>query len=225
MTFNPLGSFNPNAPLLAEVIAAAQGFRLLLPVVPAGGLSRAYLHWEVEQYADVDPAYNAVVPLLENVWKMALSTDPRNQVAGLNNNPQASHTWHRNTGAVGLAIAGMGGASTTDFGPYPVQEHQLEYLCGMAAAFCTKYEIVANGKVPPPGSNHADDNGDNVNTAGEWNILTHGECAVLDAYPSERWDLGSFVPLPAGVELTPAIRSLCGDALRERIHLYAAELK
>lgn len=183
------------------------------------------MHWEVEPYVDVDPAYNGVVPLLGGAWKMALSTDPRNQVAGLNDNPEASHTWHRNTGAVGLAIAGMSGASTTDFGPYPVQVHQLEFLCAMAAAFAVEYGIDAAGTVPAPGSDHADNNGANVNTTGEHTILTHGECAVIDAYPTERWDLGSFVPLPAGVSLTPAMRSQCGDALRARIHGYAEALK
>jgi hypothetical protein len=225
MSFNPIGFFEPGAPLLEEAVAAARAFVPQLPTVPGGSINREYLHWEVEPWDDADPAYNGVVVLRDGKWQMVLSHDPRDQVAGLNDNAPASHTWHRNTGAVGLAIAGMSGASTTDFGPYPVQVHQLEYLCAMAAAFAVKYGIDTAGTVPPPGSNHADDDGNNVNTTGEHTILTHGECAVIDAYPDERWDLASFVPLPAGLSLTTQMRSQCGDALRERIHLYAAALK
>jgi hypothetical protein len=118
----------------------------------------------------------------------------------------------------------MMGADVHNFGICPVQMHQLEFLCAAAAAFCVKYGVDTNGTVVT-GWTHTDNDGNPVNTAGEHNLLTHAECAVIDAYPSERWDLGSFIPLPAELDLTTAMRSACGDALRARAHLYAAALK
>jgi hypothetical protein len=90
--------------------------------------------------------------------------------------------------------------------------------------------VDTNGTVPAPGATHpsSNDSGNhpgNVNTTGEHNLLTHAECAVIDDYPTERWDEGSLVPLPAGVSLTTAMRSQCGDALRARTHEYAVALK
>jgi hypothetical protein len=119
----------------------------------------------------------------------------------------------------------MDGASETNFGPDGVQVHELEFLCALAALCAVEYGIDSNGTVAAPGSDHLDNNNANVNTAGEHNILTHGECAVIDAYPTERWDLGTLVALADGASLTPAMRSQCGDALRERIHGYAVALK
>lgn len=225
MSWTPVGDFNPEAPLLDDALNAAQAFKAKLPTIPSGGISRIYLHWAVESFGCTDGAYNFEVDLEGGQWVMVLTHDPRDNVAGLDNNPEASHTWHRNTGAIGIAISGMDGATTTDFGPDGVQLHELEYLCALAALCAVTYGVDSNGTVPAPGFNHADNNGANVNTAGEHNILTHGECAIIDSYPSERWDLGALHALPSGVSLTPAMRSQSGDALRERIHNYALVLK
>lgn len=222
--FNPLGNFNVHAPIAEEALSAAKAFRSQVPSIPKGLLSRVYLHWSVEGYGACDGQYNFVVDLRDGKWTLLLAHDPRDNAPGLNSNSEASHTWHRNTGAVGIAINGMDGAGEHDFGPDAVQVHELEYLCALAALVCVTYGIDSNGTVAD-GSTHADNNGNPVNTRGEHNILTHGECAVIDAYPDERWDLGSFVSLPEGVNLTPAMRSACGDALRARIHEYAVALK
>jgi hypothetical protein len=223
--YNPIGQFNPAAPLLPDALAAAKAFRSKLPQIPARGITRIYLHWAVEPFGCTDGQYNFEVDLEGGKWVMVETHDPRDNVAGLNSNPSASHTWHRNTGAIGIAISGMDGATTTDFGPDGVQMHELEYLCALAALVAVEYGVDSNGLVPAPGADHADDNGSNVNTTSEHNILTHGECAVIDAYPTERWDLGCLHALPSGVSLTPSMRSASGDALRQRIHLYAAALK
>jgi hypothetical protein len=217
MGFNPLGNFNPNAPVSDVVIAAAKTFRATLPSIPDGLISRLYLHWSVAGLCAEFPDYNAEKEFVDGQHILKITHDPRDNAPGLNNNQMASHTWHRNTGALGIAITGMDGANVHNFGPDPVTVAGLEYLCAGAAALCLQYGLDANGTVLT-GSTHLDNNGNTVNTAGEPIILTHAECAVLDAYPTERWDLGSLCPLPDGVDLTPEMRTQCGNALRQRVH-------
>lgn len=223
-SFNPLGNFNTSASIDQNALNAAKAFRSKLPAVPKGLLDRIYLHWAVEAYGCLDGQYNLEIDLEGGKWGMFLTHNPQDNAPGMDDAAMASHTWHRNTGAIGIAISGMDGAGEHDFGPDGVQVHELEYLCALAALACVTYEIDSQGTVQN-GAVHSDNNGNSVNTRGEHNILTHGECAVIDAYPGERWDLGSLVALPNGVELTPAMRSACGDALRARIHEYAAALR
>lgn len=224
MSFDTLGGWNPGGPLLADALNSAKTFLATLPEVPKGLLQRLYLHWAVEAFGCLDAQYNLEVDLEGGKWVMKMTHNPQDNAPGLNNNSEASHTWHRNTGAIGVAISGMDGAGEHNFGPDGVQRHEIEFLCALAAAACEKYGIDTSGLVASPGSNHADNNGNNVNTTGEPNILTHGECAVIDAYPDERWDLGSLVALPDGVDLTPAMRTATGNALRQRIHFYKTAL-
>lgn len=225
--FDPLGGWNASAPADLGILNAARAF-VQQHAASFGGLrgliTRLYLHWSVAPFGCTFGDYHFMINLVDGSWVFQFTHDPRDNAPGLNNNPEASHTWHRNTGAIGIAIGGMDNASVHDFGPDGVQRHELEYLCALAAVVCAECGIDASGVVPSPGSNHADNNGQNVNTTGEHTILTHGECAVIDAYPSERWDLGCLVPLPSGVELTPAMRTQSGDALRQRIHVYKAAL-
>lgn len=223
--FNPLGSFDPNAPLALDALQAAREFKATLPAVPRGLLNRLYLHWAVEAFGCLDGAYNFEIDLEGGHWVMKMTHNPQDNAPGMNNHAEAWHTWHRNTGAIGIAIAGMDGASTHNFGADGVQMHELEYLCALAALCAVQYGIDTAGIVPAPGVTHVDNVGGNVNTTGEHVILTHGECAVIDSYPTERWDLGSLVSLTDGVSLTPEMRTLCGNALRERIHRYALVLK
>lgn len=216
MSFNPLGNFDPKAFLAPPVIAAAREFKAKLPNAPPGhGLSRLYAHWTVSACNCDFTDYNGEAKTIGGSHVLALEHSPLDQIAGFNANPQIAGTWRRNTGSIACAITGMDGATESDFGPDPVTVAGLTYLCALCAAFASKYGIDVAGKVPVPGTTHlADNNADVVHTAGEWNMLTHGEVALLDGYPSERWDLATFAPLPAGVVLTPAMRATCGDALR-----------
>jgi hypothetical protein len=228
--FNPLGSFDPNAPLLQDALGAAKAFRSTLPAIPQGTVERIYLHWAVEPFGCTDGAYNFEVDLEGGQWVMKMTHDPRDNMAGLNENAAASHTWERNTDAIGIAISGMDGATSTDFGPDGVQLHELEYLCALAAIVSVDYGVDTMGKVPAPGRTHpsSNDSGDHpgsVNTTGENNIETHGTVAEYDDYPGERWDLGCLHALPPGVSLTAQMRTASAEALRQRIHAYAAALK
>jgi len=229
MSFNPLGKFDPSAAVDAAVVAKAKAVLTSLPAVPAGLLTRLYLHWTVAPFGCTFGDYNGEADFEKGIWQMIVTHDPRDNAPGLTHNPEASHTWHRNTGAVGVSIAGMNGATQHDFGPDAVTVTGLEHLCACAAAFATAYGIDALGTVQT-GTTHQGDNGP-VNTAGEHTILTHAECASIDGYlcgytsdPDCRWDLGSLVALPSGVSLTKDMVSRCGDALRQRVHAYKAAL-
>ena len=230
MAFNPLGNFDPSAAVNPVVLAKAKTLLAALPAVPAGSLSRLYLHWTVAAFGCTFGDYNGEADFENGNWTMLVTHDPRDNAVGVNNNPPAEHTWHRNTGAVGVSIAGMSGATEQNFGPDAVTLTGLEHLCAAAAAFATRYGVDALGTVQQ-GETHVDDNGNQVNTAGEHTILTHAECATIDGYlcgftsdPDCRWDLGSLVALPAGSSLSKDMVAQCGDALRQRVHAYKAAL-
>lgn len=231
MAFNPLGNFEPSGPVDAGVLGKAKALLASLPEVPAGSLSRLYLHWTVAPFGCTFGDYNGEADFEGGNWKMIVTHDPRDNAVGVNNNEPASHTWHRNTGAVGVSIAGMSGATEQNFGPDAVTLTGLEHLCACAGAFASHYGIDSLGTVQQ-GATHVGDGGVQINTAGEHTILTHAECATIDGYlcgftsdPDCRWDLGSLVALPAGTPLTKAMVSQCGDALRQRVHAYKGALE
>lgn len=231
MSFNPLGNFDPSASVNSGVLAKARTLMASLPACPAGSISRIYLHWTVAPFGCTFGDYNGEADFENGDWKLIVTHDPRDNAVGVNNNEPASHTWHRNTGAVGVSIAGMSGATQQNFGPDAVTLTGLEHLCAGAAAFASRYGIDALGMVTN-GATHLGDNNNPINTAGEHTILTHAECANIDGYlcgftsdPDCRWDLGSLVALPTGISLSKQMVSQCGDALRQRLHAYKAALE
>jgi hypothetical protein len=230
MSFNPLGNFNPTSDVNAVIVTKAKALLAKLPAVPANAISRIYLHWTVAPFGCVFGDYNGEANFQSPEWVLVMTHDPSDNAVGGNNANEASHTWHRNTGAVGVSISGMTGATQHDFGPDAVTLAGLDHLCAGAAAFAVRYNVDALGTVQN-GNTHADDSGNNISTTGEHTILTHAEAANIDGYlcgftsdPDCRWDLGSFVALPAGVALTRAMVAQCGDALRQRVHAYKAAL-
>jgi hypothetical protein len=216
MPFNPLGNFDATAQFDPRVVAKVRAFEATLPQPPAGhGLKRIYAHWTVSTQGCNFTDYNGEAKFVNGQHVLALTHNPLDEISGYNSSPEIAGTWHRNTASIACAITGMDGATETNYGPDPVTVAGLTYLCGIMGAFAHRYGIDVHARVAPADATaHADNNGDEVNTKGEWNLLTHGEVAVIDGYSSERWDLGSFVPLPSGLALTPAMRSQCGDALR-----------
>jgi hypothetical protein len=230
IAFDPLGRFNPAAAIDPRVLEKAIALLKSLPSAPAQSLSRLYLHWTLSPFGCTFADYNGEVDFESGDWVMIVTHDPKDNATGLAGSVGAAHTWHRNTGALGVAIAGMTGATQQNFGPDGVTPVGLDHLCAAAAAFASRYRIDALSTVTH-GSTHADNNGDLINTTGEHNILTHAECAIIDGYlcgftadPDCRWDLGSLAALPADTPLTKAMISRCGDALRQRVHAYTAAL-
>lgn len=191
-------NFDPNAPVDPHVVADAKAFMGNLPAIPNGDVHRIYLHWAVAPFGCLFDDYNAMVDLEADKWVLKLTHNPQDNIPGINDNAMASHTWHRNSWALGIAIGGMEGATTNNFGKDPVELHELEYLCAGAAALGAKYGVQADLDLGE----------------GEHTIMTHAEAALQDGYFGERWDLAMFEPGP----LTEAGARYHGELLRRRIH-------
>jgi hypothetical protein len=225
----PLGNFWPQADADPKILAAAKKLVSELPTLPAGDISRAYLHWSVAGACTEFPDYNVMVVYNNGEHEMVITHSPRdNAVSTFSEDGYAAHTYHRNEGALGVCLAGMDGAYENDFGPDPVTVAGLNYLCAAAAAVAFKYGIDL-GTLSSGGPTGAYTN--------ELSILTHCEAANRPGNPpqyspygpepkgdGERWDLGTLTPLPENVALTDAMAEQSGDAIRRLILTYKEAL-
>lgn len=94
-----------------------------------------------------------------------------------------SHTWRRNSGAIGIAMCCATGAQcwadgTIDFGEYPPTAEQIDETAKLVAVLCEELGIEISSE----------------------SVMTHCEAAELDDYgPSttvERWDLWKLPDIP-----------------------------
>jgi hypothetical protein len=219
--FNPLGNFKPNAAIVPGILDKAKSFYAKLPECTSGGLRYIYLHWTVGSMGECFDDYNVETPYANGDYYFAMTHSPLDNDATGSMQNYAAHTFHRNTGGIGVAITGMDGATVNNFGDDGVTVTGLTYLCAAAAVVAAKYGIdVAGTKA-------------DGFYAGEHTVLTHAEAADLVGNPPQyepygplngatRWDLCSFVAVPEGESLPPA--HVCGDALRSLIHSYKEAL-
>jgi hypothetical protein len=190
--------------------ACKQGYALLkaLPPLASGqSIGRIYDHWTVEAYGCVDGSYNIVIALEGGVWAPKIACSPTNNAVQVGSSaPYAAHTYHRNSHAIGIAVNGMAGATTSNFGDAPIQIHEIEVLCATNAAVALAYHIDLAGSID-----------------GEHTVMTHAEAALADGYFGERWDLArlhaSSAPLSAAEAHTNA------DLIRTRSHEYKLFLR
>lgn len=168
------------------------------PLAPAGDLRSIVLHWTARDYETVSPAYHVC---LRGVSEITVVTthDPRANMRDVRAEPSlpyAAHTAGRNSYALGIAVCAMGGATPTDFGPFPLTQPQLEALALVARAYCDAYAIPLAA------------------------VRTHAEYALVDGYfgadsPDVRWDIARLAARRAPLE--PAEATATGDELRARI--------
>lgn len=134
-----------------------------------GRIEAVYLHWTAGRYGQVFSDYHILVDADGTIYM------PSENLLAVR-----SHTWKRNTGAVGIALcccyeAQANAGINCDFGDYPPTAAQIETLSVIVALF-RKYAGVDFD-----------------------NILTHCEVAYTDGYgpysgdPDTRWDLW-FLP-------------------------------
>jgi len=196
--FNPLGSFSPTSPIAPALLSKARAFMETLPTLPPQAhLNRIYYHWAVAPMGCEFKDYDAMADVVNDAWVLKITGSPVENAMGAPD--ESMHTWHRNSHAFGIAIAGMDGATASNFGPDPITLAGLDHLCAAGAAVARKYMIDLSESF-----------------GGEPALMTHAEAAVADLYFGERWDLATFVPLPSGVALSPSFAKICGDALRAR---------
>ena len=163
---------------------------------------KIYLHWSAGHYSQKFDDYHVNITA---DGKLYLTTDDLSEVL--------AHTYHRNSGAVGISLCCCAGATTNDLGGEPPTCQQIESI---ALAICA----VAGGLWL---------------TIDKAHVMTHGEAAdnedglePHEAYgprtTCERWDL-EFL----GTDESPAFDpwatdgSRGGDVLRGKANWYRAK--
>lgn len=136
---------------------------------------KLYLHWSAGHYGQFFEEYHINIDQDGSIY---VSTDDFSQLK--------SHTYKRNTGSIGIALACCYNATTTDLGPEPPTTEQIETLSQVVAILCKALDL----------------------TVDIYHVMTHAEAAnnLDELYPGyedngypdgkygpgyswERWDL------------------------------------
>ena len=151
----------------------------------ADGVNKIYVHWSAGRYGQFFDDYHINI---DSDGSIVVTTDDLSEVL--------AHTWHRNTGAVGIALSCCFGAEANngydaEFGDYPPTPAQIDVVSQVVAVLCKGREI-------PVDYDH---------------VKTHCEAAEEDGYgPSttcERWDLWYLPDSPGDGQMKPG-----GDVIR-----------
>ena len=125
-----------------------------------GQIDKIYLHWAAGRYGQFFDDYHINI---DEDGSFFISCDNFTELK--------AHTWHRNTGAIGIALACCYGGTSNNLGDYPPTALQIEAIAQVVATLCSAYGIECTKD----------------------NVMTHAEAANLDGYgPNstwERWDL------------------------------------
>ena len=150
-----------------------------------GKINKIYLHWTAGNYHQFFGNYHLNI---DSDGAVMATTDDLTDYK--------SHTWRRNTGAIGIcmcccvdAVAYADGR--VDLGSVPPMAMQIDGMAKAVAVLCEELGLAIN----------------------EYNVMTHAEAADLDDYgPAttfERWDLWKLPDVPGDGELKPG-----GDVIR-----------
>lgn len=162
------------------------------------GINRVYLHWTGGHYGHVYDSYHLSIG---KNGDLLVPSDGASKDAFLK---RRSHTYQRNTGAIGLALCCGQGAfispgNIINFGPEPPTFLQIEALARVVAYITHFLELDISPQT----------------------VRTHCEVAVLDGYgpggpdPDLRWDLWFLEDLPFRMGLHPG-----GEVLRGKASYY-----
>ena len=163
-----------------------------------GHIDRIYLHWTAGHYFHVYDEYHLCIDRYGNIFAPPDGTGDDALTI------RREHTWHRNTGSVGIALCCAYGAIASsgtelDFGPEPPTPMQMEILAKVVAVLCAALELGISPRT----------------------VLTHCEVAVKDGYgpgsgdPETRIDLMLLEDRPYHRELYPG-----GEVLRGKAEWY-----
>jgi len=149
---------------LAEVKRAAEQARDRIAELAAGcdRPVRIFFHWTAGHYRQYFDDYHFNI---DDDGTIVATTD---DLAAIK-----AHTWHRNTGAVGIGLCCAYQAnSINNLGPEPPTAQQVDAAAQVAAVLCKVFDLQIDAD----------------------HVLTHAEAADLDGYgpnsaKCERWDL------------------------------------
>jgi hypothetical protein len=125
-----------------------------------------YLHWSAGHYGQFFSDYHINIDQDGSIY---VSTENLSELK--------SHTWHRNTGAIGIALACCYQANTNNLGSEPPTALQIEVMAQVVAVLAKALDLTIDNQ----------------------RVMTHCEAATEDDYgpgsgdPETRWDLW-FVP-------------------------------
>lgn len=168
----------------------------------AGGTPKIYLHWSAGHYNQVFDDYHINI---KGNGDIVASTDDLSETL--------AHTYHRNTGAIGISLACGYGANTEDLGDEPPTEQQIENMAYTVAVLCYVLDIPID----------------------KMHVMTHGEAADNEdgrcphepygpRTTCERWDLEYL-----GTNESPSFNpwaedgSRGGDVIRGKANWYMNE--
>lgn len=121
---------------------------------------KLYLHWSAGPYGQFFADYHINIDEDGSIY---VSTENFAEIK--------AHTWHRNTGAIGIALACCYAADPDDLGPEPPTSLQIEAMAQAVAVLCKTLDLTIDCE----------------------RVMTHAEAADLDDYgpktTCERWDL------------------------------------
>ena len=128
---------------------------------------KVYLHWSAGHYGQFFDDYHINIDKDGSIYS---STDDLSEVL--------AHTYHRNTGAVGVSMACCAGATSNDLGDESPTTAQIDAMAKVVMVLCDEFGMEINKD----------------------NVMTHGEAAdnIDGIYASEpygcqstceRWDL------------------------------------
>lgn len=140
---------------------------------------KLYLHWSAGHYGQFFDDYHINIDKDGGIY---VSTNDLSAVK--------SHTYRRNTGAIGIALACCYNANTNDLGPEPPTELQIEVMAQVVAVLAKALDLTVDiYRV----MTHAEagNNSDGLNPGYESNGYPNGKYGP--GYSCERWDLW-FIP-------------------------------
>ncbi|MCA1806888.1 MAG: hypothetical protein LC687_03360 [Actinobacteria bacterium] len=194
------GMNGPNTRKQMDLVVRRLGLNDPIEMFDPSGITRVHWHWTASTYYvdwRVRSHYNNVFDHEGNEYDgrspahMQAAYDWRNKVG-------VSHTKDANTGAVGLAFAGMAGAeanwgtSTVDQGKYPLTWEGIDAMLKKTAEYCRAFGIK-----PSP-----------------WTTITHAEVQTnINIRQSGKWDIRC---LPDNPKVLLGEKA-CGDILRARM--------
>ncbi len=128
---------------------------------------KVYLHWSAGHYGQFFEDYHINIDSDGSIYA---STDDLSE--------RLAHTYHRNTGAVGVSLACCAGATSNDLGDEPPTTAQIDAMAKVVMVLCDEFGLEINKD----------------------NVMTHGEAADnIDGIEAsepygcqstcERWDL------------------------------------
>lgn len=169
---------------------------------------KIYLHWSAGRYNATFGSYHINITGDGSIY---VSTDDFNE--------RLSHTYYRNTGAVGVVLCCAYNATTQDLGEYPPTAAQIEAMAKVGCILADAWDLTID-KLRVMTHGEAADNEDGITPHEEYGPRT----------TCERWDLEYL-----GTDESPSFNpwaedgSRGGDVLRGKMNWYRntgiAELK